>query len=218
MTLIDRSYSTYASVSRHLIISRQNPVLVGYFFAAFPDILSYGDDLAVFLEHNLIAVLKDHIAAFDYLIYSTRGFAHIRKALAAADMLVCYMRKTSALIAPYNIYVAEAVTMEYTKRISAFSCTQERKRTLRITRKLVIYIPEHTAAHRLKLCIAPGIRHSLSALITPIRLCRCLCFALGIHTLLYLAHVLGKSLRLVIAVEVHGGNTPATLHLIAFFL
>lgn len=81
--LIAGGYST-STICCCFIVSRQNPVFVGYFFALLPEILSNGYNLVPNLKDGLVYVFESGSARLYDFFDLARGVVHVDKTLFSA--------------------------------------------------------------------------------------------------------------------------------------
>ena len=132
------------------IVSRQNPVLVGYFFAFFSHVATYRDKITVFSQYKFVSVgmFVVNLSVGDY-VFQARYQVFDGREIFIIDMLVENVAETATFITPNHIYVSDVLSVEYAKQISAFVIGQELNGLDDLSFELVIHASEYAPSYRL---------------------------------------------------------------------
>ena len=130
------------------IVSRQNPVLVGYFYALFSHVTANGNNIAVFLQYHFVAIGEIHLAIIHYVLNARYQILDGREVLVI-DMFVENMAESSTIITPNHINIANVLSVKNSKQVSTFVINQELHSLKNFALELVIHTSKCAASNRL---------------------------------------------------------------------
>ncbi|CDE41189.1 unknown [Prevotella sp. CAG:279] len=145
----DFGCNAIAIVSCFLVISRQNPVFVGYFFTSLSEVFSDRDQFRPISEHNLVSVLKIVLSSFYNVLYVAHRLVHVGETLTLSNVLVENMGKSAILVTPHQINVTDIFSVEHTEQVATFMLHQEIKGFLHLALELVVDVSKHTTPYGL---------------------------------------------------------------------
>ena len=78
----------------------------------FSNIFSYGDKFTILFKNDFVTIIKIILTSVDDIVNGFCGFFNICETLTITNMLAKYVFKSTSLIAPHYINIANIVFME----------------------------------------------------------------------------------------------------------